>query len=78
MLQTLRDHHNEKFICPSPTFYCDLLWFIRFLESSNSVVGFHRDPVAHVVFEDTTLNQTGGIWHSCVYSVESLFDFQDV
>ena len=73
MLQTLRDHHDVDFIYPLEGFYRDLLWFLKFLQSSNGVILFCKDPVAYVIEVDATLSHIGGTWGSRVYATEIPF-----
>ena len=73
MLQTLRDHRDVDFIYPTEGFYRDLLWFLKFLQSSNGVIRFCKDPVAYVVEVDATLSHIGGAWGSWVYATEIPF-----
>ena len=47
---------------------------LKFLESSNGVIRFCKDPIAYVVHVDATLSHIGGAWGSQVYSAEILFD----
>ena len=74
MLQTLRDHHDADHTYPSEGFYQDLFWLLKFLESSNGVIRFCRDPVAYIVHVDATLSHIGGAWGSLFYASEILFD----
>ena len=73
MLQTLRDHHDVDFIYLPEGFYRDLLWFWKFLQSSNRVIQFCKAPVTYVVYVDATLSHIGGAWGSRVYAAEILF-----
>ena len=74
MLQTLRDHHEVDIIYPTDGFYIDLLWFLKYLQSSNGVIHFCKDPVSYVVHVDATLSQIGGVWGTHVYAATIPFE----
>ena len=68
LLDNLRAHHDRKWIYPDEGFYQDLSWFLRFLQTFNGIVRFHKQPVTYVAHVEATLTNIGGAWGDRVYS----------
>ena len=73
MLQTLRDHHDVEHIYPVEGFCIDVLWFLKYLNSSNGVIRFCKGPVAYIAHVEPTLTHIGGVLGSRVYAVDIPF-----
>ena len=74
MLQILTAHHEDDNIYPTDGFCVDLLWFLKYLNSSNGVIRFYKDQVAYIVHVDATLSQIGRTWGSRVYAADIPFE----